>query len=58
MELDVVLRVLLERVELEPTTAPDEPWKFKGVAWSPGAGGRVTAHRRVVRRPAEVAAAA
>jgi hypothetical protein len=50
--------VLLERVELEPTTAPDEPWKFKGVAWSPGAGGRVTAHRRVVREPAEVAAAA
>jgi cytochrome P450 len=60
MELDVVLRVLLERVELQPTTAPDEPWKFKGVAWSPGAGGRVTAHRRAVREPApaEVAAAA
>jgi cytochrome P450 len=50
MELDVVLRVMLERVVLEPTSAPDESWKFKGVAWSPGSGGRVTVHRRGVRR--------
>src|SRR5919107_1368620 len=35
MELDVVLRVLLERVELLPTSDPAEPWRFKGVAWSP-----------------------
>jgi cytochrome P450 len=60
MELDVVLRVMLQRVTLQPTTAPDEAWKFKGVAWSPGSGGRVTVHRRAVREPAapEVAAAA
>jgi cytochrome P450 family 138 len=59
MELDVVLRVMLERVALEPTDAPAESWKFKGVAWSPGAGGRVTVQRRPVRaRAPEVTAAA
>jgi cytochrome P450 len=59
MELDVVLRVMLERVALEPTDAPDESWRFKGVAWSPGAGGRVTVHARSARtRVPEVAAAA
>jgi cytochrome P450 len=59
MELDVVLRVMLERVTLLPTTAPDEAWKFKGVAWSPGSGGRVTVGRRAVpERLPEVAAAA
>jgi cytochrome P450 len=59
MELDVVLRVMLQRMELQPTTAPDEAWKFKGVAWSPGSGGRVTVARRAVReRVPEVAAAA
>jgi cytochrome P450 len=61
MELDVVLRVVLERVTLQPTAAPDEAWKFKGVAWSPGSGGRVTVHRRAARDARvepEVAAAA
>jgi cytochrome P450 len=46
MELDVVLRVLLERVEIQTTTAPGERWKFKGVAWSPADGGVVTVRRR------------
>jgi hypothetical protein len=60
MELDVVLRVMLQRMTLQPTTAPGEAWKFKGVAWSPGSGGRVTVHRRPARDTAapEVAAAA
>jgi hypothetical protein len=50
---------MLERVALEPTDAPAESWKFKGVAWSPGAGGRVTIQRRPERaRVPEVAAAA
>jgi hypothetical protein len=49
MELDVVLRVLLERVELLPTTEPDERWKFKGVAWSPAEGGRAVVRRRGAR---------
>ncbi len=50
MELDVVLRVLLERVELLPTGAPPEPWRFKGVAWSPAAGGRAVVRRRPATR--------
>lgn len=51
MELDVVLRVLLERVDLLPTDAPDEAPTFKGVTWSPADGGRAV----VRRRPAVVA---
>ncbi len=47
MEIDVVLRVLLERVELLPTNAPDEPWFVRGLVWSAGHGGRAS-----VRRPA------
>jgi cytochrome P450 family 138 len=56
MELDVVLRVLLERVELLPTTAPDERWQFKGVAWSPAEGGRAVVRRRRPGRSAGVVA--
>jgi cytochrome P450 len=58
MELDVVLRVLLERLELVPTTAPPEPWRFKGVAWSPAAGGRAVVRRRSGRRTGATARAA
>jgi cytochrome P450 len=46
MEMDVVLRTLLERFELEPTDAPPESWKFRGVAWAPGAGGLAVIRRR------------
>ena len=46
MEMDVVLRTLLERVEPEPTDAPDEGWKFRGVAWTPALGGRTAIRRR------------
>ena len=46
MEMDVVLRVMLERVELLPTNAPDERWRFKGVAWSPAEGGKALIRRR------------
>jgi hypothetical protein len=55
MELDVVLRLILQRVELAPTDAPDERWHFKGVAWSPKEGGRAYVTRRrepVVRHDA------
>jgi cytochrome P450 len=52
MEMDVVLRVLLERVELVPSTAPDEAWAFRGVVWSPGDGGKA-----IVRERAPVSAA-
>jgi cytochrome P450 family 138 len=60
LELDVVLRVILERVRFLPTTAPDEKLKFKGVAWSPGGGGKAIVERRAARavRAPEVAAAA
>lgn len=53
MELDVVLKLILQRVELAPTDAPDEKWHFKGVAWSPKEGGRafVTRRREPVARP-------
>lgn len=46
MEMDVVLRVLLERMELEPTRDPDERWAFRGVAWAPAAGGVAVVRRR------------
>jgi cytochrome P450 len=49
MELEVVLRVLLSRIELLPSDAPDERWKFKGVAWSPAEGGRAVVRHRVRR---------
>jgi hypothetical protein len=60
MELDVVLRVILERVQFAPTSEPDEPWKFKGVAWSPAGGGMARVTRRTARpaRAPEVGAAA
>ena len=41
MEMDVVLRVLLDRVRLLPTDAPGEPWAFRGIVWAPGGGGRI-----------------
>jgi cytochrome P450 len=59
MEIDVVLRVLLQRVELLPTNAPDEAWTFRGVAWSPADGGRAIVRRRVAAaRPPRALAAA
>jgi cytochrome P450 len=48
MEMDVVLRTLLERVEIlgEPGI-PDARWKFRGVTQVPADGGRATVRRRV-----------
>jgi cytochrome P450 len=54
MEMDVVLRTLLERVELMPTSTPDEPWSFRGVVWSAGDGGKAVVRARA-RRPAAAA---
>ena len=48
MEMNVVLRTLLQDYELSPTTAPDEKWRSRGVAWTPGDGGRAVWHRRTV----------
>lgn len=47
MEMDVVLRVMLQRVQLLPTSKPDEPWAFRGIVWAAGDGGQAQiAHRR------------
>ena len=39
LEMDVVLRMLLTRCEFVPTTAKDEKWRFRGVAFVPRKGG-------------------
>lgn len=57
MELDVVLRVILERVRFLPTDAPDERWQFKGVAWSPAGGGMARIEKRAARPAADSDAA-
>jgi cytochrome P450 family 138 len=58
MEMDVVLRVLLERVELMPTHEADEPWSYRGIIWAPAEGGRAVVHRRARRPLTPVLAAA
>ena len=47
MEMDIVLRVLLERVELMPSSAADERWAFRGVVWAPAEGGKAVVRQRV-----------
>jgi cytochrome P450 len=58
MEMDVVLRVLLERIELVPTDDPGEPWSYRGIVWAPAENGKAIVHRRVreTRSPALQAA--
>ncbi|BBX75436.1 cytochrome P450 [Mycobacterium shinjukuense] len=46
MEMDVVLRTVLRHFTIETTTAPDERWHGRGVAFTPKDGGRVVVHRR------------
>lgn len=48
LEMDVVLRVLIERLELLPTRKRDERWRFRGVAFAPSRGGVVRMRRRAV----------
>jgi cytochrome P450 len=47
MEMDVVLRVLLERVELQPSSEPGEERGFRGVVWVPARGAKLIIRRRV-----------
>ncbi|MDW5598387.1 cytochrome P450 [Conexibacter stalactiti] len=49
MEMDVVLRTLLRMWTLEPTTAPPERLKFRGVAYAPADGGLARVRRREPR---------
>ncbi|MFL0278202.1 cytochrome P450 [Mycobacterium sp. SMC-19] len=46
LEMDVVLRTVLERLTIEPTTAPGEKFHSRGVAFTPKKGGRITVRRR------------
>ncbi|HEX4108911.1 MAG TPA: cytochrome P450 [Solirubrobacteraceae bacterium] len=48
MEMDVVLRTLLERVDLLGEELPDERVRFRGVAHVPAQGGRVRVRARRV----------
>ncbi len=47
MEMDVVLRTMLARVELQPTSEPGERMAFRGVTHAPSLGGLVTVRRRL-----------
>ncbi|MDE3070647.1 MAG: cytochrome P450 [Acidobacteriota bacterium] len=46
MEMDVVLRVMLERFELVPTGDPGEQWSYRGIVWAPAEDGRAVVRRR------------
>jgi cytochrome P450 family 138 len=46
MEMDIVLRTLLTRFELETTTAPDAKSKDRGIAFAPADGGLAIVRRR------------
>lgn len=46
MEMNVSLRTLLSQFTFEPTNEPGEPYRFRGVASAPGAGGRAVVRRR------------
>jgi cytochrome P450 len=50
MEMDVVLRVMLEKIELLPTTEREEQPSFRGVVWAPDKGGRLVMRRRTQSR--------
>ncbi|HEX6499707.1 MAG TPA: cytochrome P450 [Micromonosporaceae bacterium] len=51
-EMTVVLRTLLRDFDLLPTSAPDERWHSRGVAYAPAKGGRAVVYRR--RPPLDV----
>lgn len=46
LEMDVVVRTVLQHFTIEPTTAPGEKWHSRGVAYAPRRGGRIVVHRR------------
>lgn len=46
VEMDVVLRTILRRFEIQTTTAPGEKMFNRGVAYQPKVGGRVVLRRR------------
>ena len=56
MEMNVVLRTLLDTFELVTTTAPDERWHNRGVAYAPAKGGLAVVRRHRRSQDAEIAA--
>jgi cytochrome P450 len=46
MEMNVVLATILGQFQLAPTSAPDERWHNRGVAFAPRGGGRALVYRR------------
>ncbi len=46
MEMRTVLRTVLRHYTLEPTAAPDERFRFKGIVTAPGDGGKVILRSR------------
>jgi cytochrome P450 len=48
LEMTVVLRTLLRAYDFRPTSAPDEKWKWRGVAYAPAKGGRAVVTARTV----------
>jgi cytochrome P450 family 138 len=46
MEIDVVLRTVLRHFIIETTDVPAEKWHFRGVAFTPKNGGRVSLRER------------
>lgn len=57
MEMDVVLRTILQTWTLEPTTAPPERMKFRGIAHAPAGGGMARVRRRAAAAPSRAALA-
>lgn len=46
VEMDVVLRTVLEHFTIRTDNAPDEKVHFRGIAFTPKAGGKITVQRR------------
>jgi cytochrome P450 len=46
MEMNVVLATLLHSFDLQPTSAPAERWRSRGIAYAPAKGGRAVVRRR------------
>jgi cytochrome P450 family 138 len=46
LEIQIVLRTIMRQFRITPTTARDEGWHMRGVAFAPSRGGRIRVHRR------------
>lgn len=46
LQMDVVLRTVLQHFTIEPNSAPGEKWHSRGVAFTAARGGRITVRRR------------